>query len=125
MTTLRQSAVERASAYRPSLQLAFGSHLTVLKIQQTVAEFYGLHPKVMRDTDRSVGAREPRLAHPRQVAMYLARKLTRMSTPDIGRRFGGRDHSTVIHALRAVERRAAVDPFLEIEIEVLRERLSS
>jgi chromosomal replication initiator protein len=48
-----------------------------------------------------------------------------MSTPDIGRRFGGRDHSTVIHAIRAVEKRAAADPFLEIEIEALRERLSS
>jgi chromosomal replication initiator protein len=117
--------VEKARAYSPALELAFGRRLTVLKIQQEVAEFYGLHPKVMRDTDRSIGAREPRLSHPRQVAMYLARKLTRMSTPDIGRRFGGRDHSTVLHALKAVEKRAADDPYLELEIEVLRERLSS
>ena len=119
------ATIEKARSYSPALELAYGNRLSVLKIQQTVAEFYGLHPKVMRDTNRSVGAREPCLSHPRQVAMYLARKLTRMSTPDIGRRFGGRDHSTVIHAIRAVEKRAADDPFLEIEIETLRERLSA
>jgi chromosomal replication initiator protein len=104
---------------------AYDRRLSVLKIQQTVAEFYSLDPEVMRDTDRSIGARGPLRSHPRQVAMYLARKLTRMSTPDIGRRFGGRDHSTVVHAIHAVEKRAAADPYLEIEIETLRERLGA
>lgn len=105
--------------------MMFPNRLTVAEIQTAVAEFYGLHPKTMRDPDRQLGSREPRISHPRQVAMFFARKLTPMSYPEIGRRFGGRDHSTVIHAMRAVERRAAEDPYAEIELEALRERLSA
>ena len=47
------------------------------------------------------------VSHPRQIAMYLARKTTAASYPDIGHQFGGRDHTTVLHAFRAVERRIA------------------
>jgi chromosomal replication initiator protein len=57
--------------------------------------------------------------------MFFARKLTNQSLPDIGKRFGGRDHSTVIHAIKSVEKRLSEDPYLEIEVEVLRERLST
>ena len=107
------------------MRSSFLHRLTVAEIQRAVAEFYGLQPKIMRDPDGLPGAREPRISHPRQVAMFFARTLTPMSYPEIGRRFGGRDHSTVIYAMRAVERRCAHDPWLEIELEALRERLSA
>jgi len=50
------------------------------------------------------------VAHPRMIAMYLARKLTSMSYPEIGSRFGGKDHSTVISAVRKIERLCGEDP---------------
>jgi chromosomal replication initiator protein len=54
-------------------------------------------------------ARSPRLARPRQVAMYLARELTSESLPAIGRQFGGRDHTTVLYAWRRISGRLGVD----------------
>lgn len=107
----------------PAILLAFGARSSVRHIQDEVAKFYGIHPSYMQRPD-SIGAREFRVSHPRQVAMFFAHKLTGLPTTEIGRRFGGRDHSTVIHARKAVEKRAARDPYLEMELEVLRERLS-
>ena len=61
---------------------------------------------------------------PRQVAMYLAKTLTLRSLPEIGRRFGGRDHTTVLHAVRKIESLAAKDTALREEIELLKRMLS-
>jgi chromosomal replication initiation ATPase DnaA len=93
---------------------------SIANIQIEVAQFYGLHPDHMISSERT-----RRVAHPRQAAMYLCRALTKASLPDIGNRFGGRDHTTVIHALKAVEKRADADPLFGLELEVLRERLSA
>lgn len=93
---------------------------SVRGIQIEVARFYGVHVDHMISPDRRRS-----VAYPRQTAMYLARKLTKASLPDIGNRFGGRDHTTVIHAIKAVERRAEKDPLYGLELEVLRERLSA
>src|SRR3546814_7947784 len=60
------------------------------------------------------------IARPRQVAMYLAKELTPRSYPEIGRRFGGRDHSTVIHAVRTVEALRVADSELDAEIAAIR-----
>lgn len=62
--------------------------------------------------------RERRLAYPRQVAMTLCREMTGASLPQIGRRFGGRDHTTVLHAIRATE--ARMTPALEAAMEAIR-----
>ena len=62
-----------------------------------------------------------RIAHPRQVAMYLCRELTESSYPLIGRVFGGRDHTTVLHARRAVMARMAVDQELARAVEAITE----
>jgi chromosomal replication initiator protein len=107
----------------PAIILAFEDRLTVAKIQRAVAQFYGLQESIMTEPDR-IGMREPRVSHPRQVAMFFSRKFTRLSFPEIGRRFGGRDHHTVFYAVHAVEARSARDPFLEIELEVLDERFA-
>jgi chromosomal replication initiator protein len=60
---------------------------------------------------------------PRQVAMYLAKTLTLRSLPEIGRRFGGRDHTTVLHAVRKIENLVSTDTALAEEIELLKRQL--
>ena len=75
-----------------------GMRLTVDKIQRAVAEEFGI---ALNDMTSKRRARD--IARPRQVAMYLCKKLTKRSLPDIGRRFGGRDHTTVMHAVKRVD----------------------
>ncbi len=60
------------------------------------------------------------VVHPRQIAMYLAKSMTPRSLPEIGRRFGGRDHTTVLHAVRKIEDLVSRDVALAEEIETLR-----
>ncbi|MGZ9034359.1 MAG: helix-turn-helix domain-containing protein, partial [Rhodospirillales bacterium] len=62
---------------------------------------------------------------PRQVAMYLAKQLTTRSLPEIGRKFGGRDHTTVMHAVRKVEELCAQDASFAEDLELLRRMLRS
>jgi chromosomal replication initiator protein len=113
-----------AADIRPALIFAFPSgRASIRGIQDEVADFYGIDRQYMREPDR-VGAREKRISHPRQVAMFLSRTFTDQSLPTIGRMFK-RDHSTVIHAIRAVTQRAEADPMFELELEVLRERFDA
>jgi chromosomal replication initiator protein len=79
--------------------------LTIEAIQREVASYFGVKLHDLKGPKRHRA-----VAHPRMVAMYLARKLTAMSYPEIGSRFGGKDHSTVISAVRKIERLAATDP---------------
>jgi chromosomal replication initiator protein len=69
-------------------------------------------------------ARTARLTWPRQAAMYLARELTSQSLPSIGREFGGRDHTTVMHALKRAEKRLSSDPTLRRAVDELRKELA-
>lgn len=88
------------------------------QIQELVAVSYGLHPSCM-----TAKTRYREHAWPRQVAMFLTRELTGRSLPEIGRVFGGRDHSTVIHAIRAVKARMERDPALRADVDALRKAL--
>jgi chromosomal replication initiator protein len=65
------------------------------------------------------------VARPRQVAMYLAKQLTPRSLPEIGRKFGGRDHTTVMHAVRKIEELKAQDRTLAEDLELLRRMLET
>jgi chromosomal replication initiation ATPase DnaA len=116
-----------AADLTPALRTAFLiPGRSVAKIQLTVADFYDISPTYMTEPDgRDRGMREPKVARPRQVAMFFARKLTPMTLPAIGKRFGGRDHTTVIHAIRVVEKRAKQDPAFRLELQTLRERLEA
>jgi chromosomal replication initiator protein len=88
------------------------------EIQAAVGEHFGL------STDELLSsARTPRVAWPRQVAMYLARELTGESLPTIGREFGGRDHTTVLHAWRRTTARLASDEESRLAVEKLCETL--
>jgi chromosomal replication initiator protein len=65
------------------------------------------------------------VARPRQVAMYLAKQLTTRSLPEIGRKFGGRDHTTVIHAVRKIDELIKIDPAIAQDVELLKRVLTN
>jgi len=93
--------------------------VTVENIQKTICEFFNI-----RIGDLKAKRRTQNIALPRQVAMYLCRKHTETSFPAIGDKFGGRDHSTVIHASKTIERRIKEDPHMQSTIEKLERSLN-
>ncbi len=94
--------------------------ITIDEIQRSVCEHYGIRHSEMTSARR---ARE--VARPRQVAMYLAKRLTPRSLPEIGRRFGGRDHTTVIHAIKRIKELRAADSELDSDVRSLLRKLES
>jgi chromosomal replication initiator protein len=94
--------------------------ITIESIQKTVCDFFHIRAADLRSKKRS-----RTVAVPRQVAMYLCRRYTQASFPVIGDRFGGRDHSTVIHATQVVDQRAKQDPAFRATIERLERMLES
>jgi chromosomal replication initiator protein len=88
-------------------------------IQRKTAEFYKLDLRDLHSKERS-----RRVARPRQVAMYLSRELTMRSLPEIGRRFGDRDHTTVLHACRRIVELCSTDAVLKQEVDFLKQVLS-
>jgi len=94
--------------------------ISIDEIQTRVSDHYRIRKAEMTSARR---ARE--VARPRQVAMYLSKQLTPRSLPEIGRRFGGRDHTTVIHAVRQIEKLRAMDPELDSDIRLLTRQLES
>ena len=94
--------------------------VTIDEIQKKVAEHYNI-----RVADMHSARRARAVARPRQVAMYLAKQLTARSLPEIGRKFGGRDHTTVMHAVRKVEELCGCDQSFGEDVELLRRMLES
>jgi chromosomal replication initiator protein len=89
-------------------------------IQRVVARQYNVSRSDLLSSRRTAN-----VVRPRQVAMYLAKTLTLRSLPEIGRRFGGRDHTTVLHAVRKIEALVAKDVSLSEEVESLKRQLQS
>jgi chromosomal replication initiator protein len=113
----RLSLDEAQTILRP--HLAKGEkRITVDDIQKATAEHFG-----MKQADLLSERRTRAVARPRQAAMYLAKQLTTRSLPDIGRRFGGRDHTTVLHAVRRIEELKATDPALAADLETITRKL--
>jgi chromosomal replication initiator protein len=108
---------EAQTILRPHLACT-DRRVTVDQIQKAVAEHYGL-----KQADLISERRARAVARPRQAAMWLAKQITTRSLPDIGRRFGGRDHTTVLHAVRRIEALKAEDPTLAHDLEVLLRKL--
>jgi chromosomal replication initiator protein len=94
--------------------------VTIEEIQKRVAEHYSI-----RFADMHSPRRARAVARPRQVAMYLAKQLTSRSLPEIGRKFGGRDHTTVMHAVRKIEELREIDAAFAEDIDLLRRKLES
>jgi chromosomal replication initiator protein len=99
---------------------AHDRRVTIEEIQRRVAEHYNI-----RLTDMSSARRARAVARPRQVAMYLAKQLTSRSLPEIGRKFGNRDHTTVMHAVSRVTELMERDSAFGEDVELLRRMLES
>ncbi len=94
--------------------------VSVAHIQQTVVAHFGI-----RDIEMVSRRRARRVARPRQIAMTLAYELTPHSLPEIGRQFGDRDHTTVMHAIKTIEHLCRVDAALKQDVETIRAQLSA
>ena len=108
---------EAQAVLRPHLRTG-ERRITVDDIQKAVSEYYG-----MKQADLLSDRRNRAIARPRQTAMWLCKQLTTRSLPDIGRRFGGRDHTTVLHAVRKIEQLKGVDAPIAADLETLLRKL--
>ena len=92
--------------------------IPIEKIQKEVSKFYGVTIKEIQSTKRNQD-----IVLARQVAMYLARELTDNSLPKIGKEFGGRDHSTVLHAYNKIKNMLEQDDSLRIEMDTIKNKI--
>jgi len=112
--TLEMAEREMRDLIRP----AEPKRVRIEDIQRVVARQYNVSRADLLSSRRTAN-----VVRPRQVAMYLAKILTLRSLPEIGRRFGGRDHTTVLHAVRKIETLAGNDSAFAEEIEALKRQL--
>ena len=116
----RDISLETCQDVLHDLLRANDRRVTIEEIQKRVAEHFNI-----RMSDMHSARRARAVARPRQVAMYLAKQLTARSLPEIGRKFGGRDHTTVMHAIRKVEELSQHDAAIAEDVELLRRMLES
>ncbi|NMM44885.1 chromosomal replication initiator protein DnaA [Rhodospirillaceae bacterium KN72] len=114
----RPITLESAQEVLHDLLRANDRKATIEEIQKRVAEHYNIKVSEMHSARRSRA-----VARPRQVAMYLAKQLTARSLPEIGRKFGGRDHTTVMHAVKKVDELRQTDHGFNEDVELLRRML--
>lgn len=115
----QEITLENTQEVLQDLLRAHDRRITIDEIQRKVAEHYNL-----RMADMHSARRARNVARPRQVAMYLAKQLTARSLPEIGRKFGGRDHTTVMHAVRKVEELMEDDAQIAQDVDVIRRALT-
>ncbi len=113
--TGRQVTLDMTQEILQDLIRANDRRLSITEIQRHVAEYFNVRLAELLSARRAVS-----IARPRQVAMYLSKQLTSASLPQIGRKFGGRDHTTVIHAVRRIEELREIDSVLDEDVENLR-----
>jgi chromosomal replication initiator protein len=116
----RPVTLESAQEVLHDLLRASDRRVSIDEIQKRVAEHYNI-----RLSDMHSARRARAVARPRQVAMYLCKQLTPRSLPEIGRKFGGRDHTTVMHAVRKIEELRAADRAIAEDVELLRRMLET
>ncbi|MBS8226160.1 chromosomal replication initiator protein DnaA [Vannielia litorea] len=116
----REVSLEMVQECLADLLRASERKLTVEEIQRRVCEHYNV-----RISDMTGPKRHRSIARPRQVAMFLAKGLTSRSLPEIGRRFGNRDHTTVLYAVRKIEEMMHTDSGLADDIELLKRMLEA
>ena len=114
----RDISLETTQDVLRDLLRANDRRVTIEEIQKQVASHFNV-----RISDMHSARRARSVARPRQVAMYLAKQLTSRSLPEIGRKFGGRDHTTVMHAVRKVEELREHDTTFNEDVELLRRML--
>ena len=114
----RELTLETCQEILHDLLRANNRRVTIEEIQKRVAEHFNI-----RIADMHSARRARSVARPRQVAMYLAKQLTARSLPEIGRKFGGRDHTTVMHAVKKVDELRDLDASFSEDVELLRRML--
>lgn len=114
----REITLETTQEVLHDLLRANDRRVTIEEIQKRVASHFNI-----RVSDMHSARRARSVARPRQVAMYLAKQLTSRSLPEIGRKFGGRDHTTVMHAVKKVEELRECDSSFAEDVELLRRML--
>lgn len=114
----RDISLETTQEVLHDLLRANDRRVTIEEIQKQVASHFNI-----RISDMHSARRARSVARPRQVAMYLAKQLTTRSLPEIGRKFGGRDHTTVMHAVRKVDDLRERDTSFNEDVELLRRML--
>ena len=118
--TNREITVDLASeALKDIISKKQGKHITIEIIQDVVANYFNLRVEDLKSQRRTRN-----VSYPRQIAMYLSRKLTDMSLPKIGEEFGGRDHTTVIHAYEKISDNLNRDESLQHTIDDLTKKLT-
>ena len=113
-------SVETAQIVLQDLLKSNNKKITIEEIQKKVAEHFNI-----RLTDMHSPRRSRSVARPRQIAMYLAKSITSRSLPEIGRKFGGRDHTTVMHAVKKIEELKHEDNNFNEDIELLKRLIDS
>jgi len=116
----RQISLEATQDVLHDLLRANDRRITIEEIQKRVASHFNI-----RTSDMHSARRARSVARPRQVAMYLAKQLTARSLPEIGRKFGGRDHTTVMHAVKKVDELCEGDVSFAEDVELLRRMLEN
>ena len=116
----RPTSIDLAQEVLKDLLRANDRRVTIEEIQKAVIDHYAI-----RMADMTSARRSRSIARPRQVAMYLAKQLTPRSLPEIGKRFGGRDHTTVMHAVRQIEKLSQEDSQIASDLDVLKRRLQA
>jgi chromosomal replication initiator protein len=116
----REVTLETAQELLRDLLRSCERKVTIDEIQRRVAEHFNIRLSEMTSERRARA-----VARPRQIAMYLAKQLTTRSLPEIGRKFGGRDHTTVMHAVRKIEELTLSDRSLAEDVELLRRMLQT
>jgi chromosomal replication initiator protein len=116
----RDVTLETVQEVLQDLLRANDRRITIEEIQIRVAQHFNIKVAEMHSPRRARA-----VARPRQVAMYLAKQLTSRSLPEIGRKFGNRDHTTVMHAVRKIEELRATDSSMNEDVELLRRMLQS
>jgi len=116
----RAVTIESTQEVLHDLLRANDRRVTIDEIQKRVAEHFNI-----KIADMSSARRARAVARPRQVAMYLAKQLTARSLPEIGRKFGGRDHTTVMHAVRKIEELRAADSSFAEDVDLLKRMLET
>jgi chromosomal replication initiator protein len=116
----REITLELAQDCLADILRASDRKLTIEEIQRKVAEHYNI-----RLSDMIGPKRLRNIARPRQVAMYFSKQLTSRSLPEIGRRFGGRDHTTIMHGVRKIEELMSTDSQLSDDLQLLRRLLQA
>ena len=116
----RELTLEATQEVLHDLLRANDRRITIEEIQKKVAEHFNI-----RVADMHSARRARAVARPRQVAMYLAKQLTSRSLPEIGRKFGGRDHTTVMHAVRKIDELRSADTSFSEDVDLLRRMLET